>query len=153
MTRNLRARDPLRAKQAVHTVCILKRLRRASHACRHIRTRPRRPATTRNLQARDPSRAKEAVHTACIITRPRLFVRSAGRQHRLHPHAPATLRALRRLSTPPTTICTLKRPRLFASQTGCPHRLHPQGLATLRALRRLSTPPASSIRRLYLLRH
>jgi len=130
-TRNLRARDPSRAKQAVHTACILTRLRRASHAYR-LPSHPHATAPSSDdakLQARDPSRAKQTVHTARILTRPRLFVRSAGRQRRLHPQAPATLRSLRRLSTP-------------AVHTA--YYLHSQAPATIREPNRLSTPPASS---------
>ena len=93
-------------------------------------TTTRRPATTR----------QQAVQPACFLKRPRVFARSAGCQHRLHPQAPAILREPHGLSTPPAspsarassrappavnTACILKRSRPFASHTGCQHRLHP----------------------------
>ena len=116
----------LQAKQAVLTVCILKRLRRASHACRHIRTQPRRPARTGNLQARDPLFAQPAVNTACILTRPRLFARSAGCPHRLLLSALSSARDSSRAKQAVHTACILKVLRLFARSAGCQHRLRPQ---------------------------
>ena len=153
-TRNLRARDPSRAKQAVHTACILTRLRRASHAYRL----PSHPHAT----APSSDDAK--------LTSSRPFASQTDCPHRPHPHAPATLRSLSRPSTPPASSSARDSSRAppavhtayylhsQAPTTICePNRLStppaPRALATLRALRRLSTPPASSSRRLYILLH
>ena len=114
-------------------------------------TNTRRPATTR----------QKAVQPACFLKRPRVFARSAGFQHRLHPQAPATLREPHGLSTQPAspsaressrappavnTACILKRSRPFASHTGCQHRLHPPGGSSLLAAHQSLAAGAPSAR-------